>query len=121
MTVPIGEFGKDHWSTFGYLESRCVDCGGVVAIEKMRCDADRHPGLAHMGCDKKYPTILRGGRELSDHDDWDCVDDLEAAGLLVQVGTGVNPRVRLTGYGWNIAGCLREHKAGGRAFAEFGV
>jgi len=119
MGIPIEEFGKDHWSTFAFLEARCVDDKGVIAIEKMRCDTDRHPGLAHMGSGRKYPTILRGGKELPDHDDWDCVDDLEAAGLVEQTGTGLNPRVKLTELGWAVSVRLRAHKAADKRFSEF--
>jgi len=119
LSVPIEKFGKDHWSTFAFLETRCVEYKGSIAIEKMRCDPDWHPQYVHLGTFKKYPTILRGGEELPDHDDWDCVDDLEAAGLLEQVGTGENPRVRLTPYGWGVAGRIRAYKAVGGTFAEF--
>jgi hypothetical protein len=45
---------------------------------------------------KKYPTRLRNDVELSDHDDWDCLDDAEAAGLIESAGTGINPTYKLT-------------------------
>lgn len=44
--VPVEMWGKDHWSTFGYIETRCVDHDGVPDREHMRCDTDLHPGLA---------------------------------------------------------------------------
>lgn len=102
--VPMARFGKDHWSTFAYIETRIVDYRGKLAADSMRCDRDRHPGLhsvrhhsAGYG-DRKYPTRLKteqpnptlpgaaprwGLVEIADHDDYDCVDDLIAAGLLV--------------------------------------
>lgn len=123
--IAISLFGKDHWSTFGYVECRCVDHKGVPDKNHMRTDVDRHPGLigpqiAMLGEQKqKYPTRLRGGIELSNHDDWDCVDDLEAAGLLETHGTGIQPWWKLTKLGRKIAAELRGHKAKGGSFGTF--
>jgi hypothetical protein len=120
--VPIEAFGADHWSTFGYLEVRVVDHGGVVRRENLRVIHRRHPAFAHEGGDaSKYPTRLRGGQKLFEHDDWDCLDDFETAGLAKNVGTGVNPVYRLTDKGREIAGLLRGHKGAGRSWAEFFV
>lgn len=68
--VPVEKFGKDHWSTFAYIETRCVDYKGVPDRDHMRCDVDRHPGLVNRGSggsNQKYPTILKGAR-LENHD-----------------------------------------------------
>lgn len=93
--VPVEQFGSDHWSTFAYVETRAVDHHGILDHDRMRCDADRHPILATAGrvnsargltSRQKYPTRLRSTAEapveLADHDDYDCLDDLVAAGLL---------------------------------------
>ena len=68
----VSQFGKDHWSTFAYIETRCVDRKGRLEKRNMRCDVDRHPGHVWpymprelLAGTKKYPTILRGGMELS--------------------------------------------------------
>lgn len=126
MSVSIKNFGKDHWSTFAYIETRCMDYKGVPDREHMRTDPDRHPGLvgfrvaqAYEGMHKKYPTRLKGGYELFDHDDWDCVDDLEAAGLLEINGTGINPVYKLTDEGHEIIKQLRKFKSEGGNFADF--
>lgn len=89
--VDPARFGKDHWSTFAYIETRTVDHKGTIEHDHMRCDADRHPFLALVGrralvstvalAGRKYPTFAKGG-EIEDHDDYDCLDDLRAAGLL---------------------------------------
>jgi len=120
MTVSIEKFGKDHWSTFAYAECRIVDNKGVPKKEHMRCDIDRHPGHAHRGSgQQKYPTMLKGGVKLHDHDDWDCIDDLEAAGFIETLGTGINPVWKLTKKGKEVAGLLRGWKADGGMFAKF--
>lgn len=120
--VPIEKFGKDHWSTFAYAETVCVDHRGVPDRRRMRCDTDRHPGLAPYPSpeiSQKYPTRLKGGELLADHDDWDCIDDCEVAGLLEQLGSGIHPFWRLTDKGKEVAGQLRAHKADGKGFATF--
>lgn len=82
-------FGHDHFSMLGYIETRTVDYKGTLRHEHMRCHARRHPvmmsakgsGLGRAD-GSAYPTQLRGGEEVREHDDYDCVDDLIAAGLL---------------------------------------
>lgn len=126
-SVPVEKFGKDHWSAFGYIECRIVDNEGIPDRNHLRCDPDRHPGLGGSRIDytssqgkKKYPTRLAGDNEfLPDHDDWDCLYDLEAVGLLNDIGTGVNPVFRLTELGHTVAAALRKHKAEGKMFATF--
>lgn len=120
MPVPIEQFGHDHWSTFGYLETCVVDDGGVVDKVRLRCIHARHPYGAHRGGDAtRYPTRLRGGVELAHHDDWDCLEDFEAAGLCENNGTGTYPVFALTPLGREIAGKLRAHKARGGQWREF--
>jgi len=101
--VAPARWGKDHWSTFAYLETCVVDRDGLVAHERMRCDVRRHPVFAAArprglvltpgGADAaQYPTRLRAERpgpggvwpvaELADHDDYDCVADMIREGLL---------------------------------------
>ncbi len=121
MTVPIAQFGKDHWSTLAYIETRCVDHRGIPNRDHMRVDVDRHPQFGNrvsQSSDQKHPTRLKDGK-LPDHDDWDCVDDLIDHGLLEWGGTGVNPVFHLTETGQKIVGALRKHKAKGGTFANF--
>lgn len=122
-SVPVEQWGKDHWSTFAYLECRAVDHDGVINREHMRCDPDRHPALANsanrLGGSHKYPTMLKGGMELSNHDDWDCFEDLIAVGLVTWEGTGTHPEVKFTDKGRVIAGRLRAFKAERGNFADF--
>ncbi len=120
MTVEVERFGKDHWSTLAYVECCAVDNKGRLNIQRMHCDASRHPGLINGTSFKKYPTTLKGGEELPDHDDWDCLEDLEAAGFIEQHGTGIHPVVVFTDLGYRVVAALRIHKAQGNNFAEFG-
>ena len=123
--VSVEHFGKDHWSTFAYLDCRATDNKGTIDREHMRCDQDLHPGLRNSANrnsakgDRKYPTILRGGIQLENHDDWSCFEDLEAAGFVKWEGTGFNPIVVFTELGNKIAGKLRAHKKSGGSFSTF--
>lgn len=115
-------FGHDHWCTFGYLAIVALG-DGLPAREKMRCDVERHPALAsaHHVALRGAPSSSRlaGERKLPDHDDWDCMFDLEDAGLLENIGTGANPVVRMTDEGLRVAGLLSDHKRAGGTFATF--
>ncbi len=120
--VLIHAFGHDHWSALGYIETRIVDHGGVPVRCHLRCIERRHPFFAHEGGDASgYPTRLRGGRTLPDHDDWDCLEDLEAAGLIQNKNTGAHPVFCLTPRGEEIAGKLRAHRGRGGNWSEFFV
>jgi hypothetical protein len=136
-------WGKDHWSTLAYLETRIVDHKGRIAHDHMRCHAGRHPAMLHakrrarlfgVGDGSQYPTKLRDG-ELADHDDYDCLDDMIVAGLVTATmppapaGTLVTGLVEaelmtratyaLTPLGQAIAGQLRAHKGNGGNWRTF--
>lgn len=126
--VPISRWGKDHWTTLAYVETVAVDRGGQIQNAKMRtgfpngdlCDSrfPHYPG--------DYPTRLRDG-ELGGHDDWDCLLDFHAEGLIeypeVEVVDDVDHfvRVMLTERGASIAADLRRHLATGGSSARFMV
>ena len=109
--VPMTLFGTDHWSTFAYVETRAVDHKGLLDHDRMRCHAGRHPVMLHAkrrvsgasADGSRYPTRIKasatpdahgryGVTEVPDHDDYDCLDDLIAAGLL-------EPRMPVVGPG----------------------
>lgn len=146
--LPIDQWGKDHWSTLAYIESRCVDHEGVLKNAHMRTNASRHllfmaRDFASPGDGSRYPTIYKGG-EMADHDDWDCLYDMVQTGLLtivrpkddalwdVPVGSRgpikyrdrlqtkeLKVKVKLTTLGSQVAGELRAHKAKQRNYQEF--
>lgn len=118
--IPLANFGRDHWSTLAYLETRAVDHRGKIELLPLRCNIERHPHYAHRGSSKNLQgSRLRGGMVVEGHDDWDCIDDLEAAGLLRSEGTGTNPRYALTPLGWEVAGKLRQHLAATHSYTSF--
>lgn len=92
--IPPELWGRDHASTLLYLETRVVDHGGKHEAPHMRRDGT------------KYPTRLRGGKTRKGHSDYDCVADMQAAGLLV-FGTFTT----LTDLGWAVAHALRRDRA----------
>jgi hypothetical protein len=111
MSVPPNLWGKDHFSTLLYIETCCVDHSGVLKRECMRCDPKRHPLFRHSGSSNDTPpTRLAAGLQ-HNHDDWDCLDDLIDAGYVQNLGTGANPRLKLTDLGWTKAGELRRQRA----------
>jgi hypothetical protein len=116
-------WGKDHFTTLLYIASVCVDNGGEPKAECMRTWPGR-PLRGKVGArqplrDKGYPTCLRDGSEVSDHDDWDCVDDMVHAGLILWEGTGTQPKFRLTDKGWALVGLLLLHRSEGKRVANF--
>ena len=119
MTIEINKFGKDHWSTLAYVETCNVDNKGVMDRRRMRCNPDKHPLLAHTPqWSSSYSTILRDGVLEDGHDDWDCINDLEAAGLVEPISL-VNAIVLLTEKGKLVSAQLRVHKMGGGKFGNF--
>jgi len=139
--IPIDDWGKDHWSLLGYLETRVVEtlkdspsCGEINRAQ-IRCNVERHGHLfsglledVGKRWHTKYGTRLRGffregqdndlGRQLAHHDDWDCLDDMEAAGLI-EVLSEINGYIRMTDDGHTVAGQLRDHLGRGGTFACF--
>lgn len=137
-TVTPKDFGKDHNSLLAYLETLQVDSvhPGVATIDKrrMRTNPRRHPLQAvnaNSGCsgwEPSYGTHLAGywgvkdkvdpKRLMKDHDDWDCLDDLEAAGFVTIISLA-NGYVQFTDKGLRVAGDIRLWKAQGGMFADF--
>jgi hypothetical protein len=112
-------FGKDHWSTLLYLETRIVDHAGILDKRNMRCITKRHPLFAHGHDASAYPTKLKGNATIPNHDDWDCIEDLIEAGLVEWNGTGASPVFALTDLGWTVAGHCRRWRAEGHGVATF--
>lgn len=122
--IPMKWFGRDHASVFLYVETRCVDDSGRPNHDHMRTDRTRHPHLMGRKIPRRIdiyapPTRLRNSETVPNHDDWDCAMDLEAAGLLTNIGTGLQPRWKLTTKGWKTVSRLRQHRASGERIETF--
>jgi len=117
-------FGSDHWSTFAYVETRTVDHDGEIDHDRMRCDPSRHPTeyaakrfvSLNAADGSSYPTLLKHGKRLGDHDDYDCLADLQAVGLVTRVSLS---QWQLTPLGRAVAAQLREYKAAGGNWLSF--
>lgn len=133
MTVTVDRFGKDHWSLLAYVETLCVDSLkgiGTIDHRRMRCNIKTHPALrsgvvlSSPGWKSEWGTQLKGyiftskDNFLPQHDDWDCLDDLDTAGFIETLSL-VNGFVTMTGKGNKTAAQLREHKTKGGRFANF--
>lgn len=101
--IPMSRWGGDHWSTLLYLETCAVDHQGSVRLTALRGHRERRPA--------QYPTRLNDGTEVANHDDFDCMDDMVAEGLIELVRGHFE--VRLTDLGWQVVSALRQHRAEG--------
>ena len=128
--IEMSQFGKDHWSLFAYIETRTIDYKGSLDKSHLRIKneivANSSPYPFNRYWKPEYGTRLKGyfdkkdkKLQLPNHDDLDCFDDLENAGLIKNMGTGFNPAAELTKKGILIASKLREHKANGGYFSNF--
>jgi len=131
--IEVKDFGKDHWSLFAYIETRCVDYEGKLDLDHLRIknNAIGSPSsLMRPTWKASYGTHLSGyaakdgtgkGRQLPNHDDLDCIEDFEDAGYILNMGTGLNPACKMTKLGYEVAAKLRQHKAEGNDFATFKI
>lgn len=128
MRIPKERFGRDHWSTFGYLAHCSTAREGAIDHDKMRTHPKHRQLMSQLQvmmtlAGSEWPkTRLAGGVELDEHDDWDCMYDLIEAGLLLAIGSGMHPQVKLTEEGFRILKLVSDfRRAGvpGRAFADF--
>lgn len=129
----IENWGHDHWSTFGYVESCICDNRGKLNNSHLRGHMVRRPA--------KYPTQLKDGEELHDHDDFDCIGDMLSLGLLdivsnegvveayasfggemgdlVEISVDNEHEFGFTVLGLELAAMLRTHKVSGGTWADF--
>lgn len=131
--VPMELWGKDHWSTLAYIETRLVDNGGFkvefdprmwqkrrnfrVLIESALSNVVR----SGVPMDPNHGSCLVDGAVLKSHDDWDCVMDMAEAGLLTVEEFKPGEPVTLTNEGQRVVMALRQHKVNGGSFGTFAM
>lgn len=135
--IPMSNWGKDHWSCLGYIESVITECSGfqVGSDARMRqgryhfrimfeeCPHPRRPSKAPFAIpmEPKHGSRLKDGSFVEGHDDWHCVQDMANEGLFVEMVGDVEPKVmlHLSDKGRTLAEKLRKHKGSGGSFGTF--
>lgn len=137
--IPMSYWGKDHWSTLGYLETVMVECGGfqVGADPRMKSNrrnfrvmsqecakpkrASNHELVLALPMEPQHATKLNDGQQVARHDDWSCVQDMAAEGFFGQTAYDVEPGTMLqfSEKGNKVANALREFRRNGGQMADF--
>lgn len=133
--VDVGAFGSDHWSLLAYIDHVEVEYGcfqiGLdprvrssrvhyrLLYEYSKTHSSRHIGNGWKMAEPMLPkhgSRLAGGKVVESHDDWDCMEDLAAAGFIsLKEGQGIT----LTEAGVAAANKIRQHKRDGGRFSTF--
>jgi hypothetical protein len=111
------QLGKDHFSLLLYVESRCVDYNGKLDFDRLRINPETHPqfcGNPYMkrSWKENYGTLLSSGERLPNHDDIDCLEDIDRLGFI-EIYSFSNLFVIMTKLGNNAVSKLREFKTEG--------
>lgn len=136
--IPMEFWGKNHWSTLAYIETVMVETGGFeVGFDprmtqnrrNFRVMAEQNPKPKRPGrtpsmafsspMDVKYSTALNNGQKVDRHDDWCCVQDFAASGLLTTKEFEPKDVLHLSEFGQKVCAALRIHKQNGHNFASF--
>lgn len=132
-SVPIELWDRDHWSCLAYIETKMVDStkGLVVEFDPRMRQNRRNFRVLHEASKRhlqhgvpmapEYGSRLRDNTFIPGHDDWDCVADFCAAGLLHMGDEEIKPglKLKLTERGHEVVGELRKHKCNGGIFGNF--
>ncbi len=113
------KWGKDHWSLLAYFETRCVDFSGSIEFVRMRINPKFHP-VRSGDWHSSYGTRLNDGSiPNSNHDDYDVMEELEKYNFIQNIGSGINPVIKLTKIGKKTVDALRSHKASNKNYNTF--
>jgi len=131
--IAMERWGKDHWSLLAYVETRAVDHQGILNGDHMRTNLRLHREMQGdvqyrrgMGS-SEHSTRLKS-EYIDNHDDWSCLEDLIAAGLITaetaqiyfnRMFANTIARIKLTEKGQVMAEQLRRHKTNGDNFSNF--
>lgn len=130
--IKVKQFGKDHWSLLAHVEYRVQNHRGFLELKHLRIKNPSLPKPYLSSAESwkpEYGSRLYGYWNqdgttnpellLLDHDDYDCLDDLEKAGFVKSFGTGINPAFKLTKKGIKVCGLLTQHKQDGKNYSGF--
>lgn len=114
--LKVSQFGKDHWTLFAYVETRCVDYDGKLDEKHLRRDG------------RSYPTRLKGYFKnknnpkfsIENHSDFDCLEDLEKVGFI-RIIKNLSNAIELTEEGYKVVSMLRKFKCDGGQYADFSL
>lgn len=136
---PPEKWGQDHWSCLAYVETVMADLSRFeVGYDVHFRQKPHHTRVMLRDCPRPKRTSptppcmaplmspdcgtkLRDGSKVWNHDDWDCIVDMAAAGVFQQSPEEIEPGVSLTfsPKGEKVASALRSHKRKGGKFTDF--
>lgn len=140
--IEPARWGRDHWSTLAYIDSRMTDFGEpyLMGIDPKMRTKRRHlrvfaeanafnsakartyyrtRGQTTIGQDDG--SRLRDNTIVRNHDDFDCIQDFAAAGLLTVTPDKIEPgtAISFSDKGREVMGALRLHKQAGGQWIDF--
>lgn len=128
--IPVDRWGKDHWNLLAYIGCRNTNNGCVLDGDHLRVNQTKNVGIPKSrpirSWDTAWGTRLRGhfknkndlSLRLGEHDDIDCLDDMEAEGLIT-CGTRTSLYAQLTVWGRKFCAALNDHMQQGGATGNF--
>lgn len=124
--IPMSNWGKDHWSTLAFIETVMVENGFFPFKGDARMRSNRRhfrlmPSDFGIVMPREQGSRLKDGTNAENHDDWCCIQDMAAEGLLdkPQEDLDVGVRVKFSDKGMRIAQQLRTHKMNKGSFGNF--
>lgn len=124
--IPLSNWGKDHWSTLAYIETVMIDRGvfPVAGDPRMRSNRRNYrimPTDFGVCMPIDQGSVLSDGTIVKGHDDWCCIQDFAAEGLLNKKEEEIDlgAKLKLSDLGISLTHKLREHKLKGGTFATF--
>jgi hypothetical protein len=133
--IPMEFWGKGHWSILAYIEAVMVECAGFQVgfdprmtqnrrnfrVMQEMCPRPKRTSTPHGGVamDDKWSTLLNNSQRVIGHDDWCCIQDIAAEGLLSATSFEPKDTLHLSEKGKDLAAKLRVHKQEGGMYATF--
>lgn len=122
--IPMNKWGRDHWSTLAFVATVMADRGQFVMTGDARMRSNRKnfqamPSTNGIVMRKEHGSRLSDGSSVEDHDDWCCIQDFAAEGLLTVEEIDVGERFRFSNKGQALVTSLLTHKMKGGTFSNY--